>query len=1153
MEQDFRQVLDYLQNRYSQTIKIGGKSLRIGSRKFGASQIPEAMTYMRENAISNAFLFRPGGKAADTMIGPQSMEWLRKFANDSNLTVELLKHKTKGLDKDAFLREFSGNAIVVPDTETFTTFRAWSGNRLLSRDELVTSMRDVMDYVITQGPKTGKRIKAHTSMRSMQAMFDRPLNLQVYDPRLMYEGLNAREAKLAEEGISIINPRTVREVARDMMDRAATISEGPARDALEREAASLYKAAYEGGTFNIRAEGFRVYDQVTGKQIKDAFGQIKGNTIVGNMKTWGQMYGDDVDIITAFTNLKPETGNLPGSSRSNITLDARHVNTAVRMDVQAVVSSPELYPERALVEHTQRIIDQYYNQIAAEGRIPDGMIRHARDVIDGKKTYPSVFIERKQKAFARQVLDYAESGMDIRKDPQFLQSLMSTYEKHLRSSKKPLEPNFFVPDATGAYVTNERVVRAAGWDLPTMKEGQVALMQDRWIMSPKDIARYYESGGGWDQDDYVAQMLRWDEETNTLKALGKRPPTARGEEMLFDIDPKDPSVVRIMRDRLGDDVVDEFGWDKLEKFPGDLVPKVKMDKWEQLVRENVTHIASTREIAERSISSGNQLFGIYLYDFPTPERIQDEIDKAMNAKMATYRANAAAYSVEDEIRGINSILNTNYELERYANTRIVMEDFLRMNEGAFRNLVEQSTEIAGEVVDEEFFKIYSQERIIDMMVDAAAGERDVSDVADVIEEMQKRIGLLLSQDDFVIDEALYEARFSETAAFTQGLRAGGYTGDIDLKKVGAEDERAIWSRLTQKFEETIDRSNRRQAKIVQQANYADEIMFASVSEGSREDARRLATAYKIAREKWKDRDITSLEQMQDMLTKYGEAVDTTDLKDRAVSNEVRKVFVDMFEDDGTMGRRAREALVAYMQEYGDGEQMGIFRGPMLDAKLTVRAWYETGGADIRTVGEMPVSSAEKYKRLQLARREIRADHLIDTTAEDLNITDDLADAMREAPETKIGRKTADFAEAAKSSLGARWEDFGWQSLKRLWNETPSLRKAGIGAGIAILGSFAYQATKDRSPEDMQGPPLLPGGSAYESDYYKGDLPQSLGNTYANPNMSGITYRVNVRGGMDPRELRNNLEGIAGTTSSGTIYSVPNPQQDIFDVISESFG
>jgi|LakMenE18May11ns_1017448.scaffolds.fasta_scaffold9956637_2 hypothetical protein len=119
-------------------------------------------------------------------------------------------------------------------------------------------------------------------------------------------------------------------------------------------------------------------------------------------------------------------------------------------------------------------------------------------------------------------------------------------------------------------------------------------------------------------------------------------------------------------------------------------------------------------------------------------------------------------------------------------------------------------------------------------------------------------------------------------------------------------------------------------------------------------------------------------------------------------------------------------------------------------------------------------------------------------------------------------------------------------------ENPTVRKAGY-AGLAIIAaSFAFQHSKGRSPEDVGGPPLLPGGSAYEQMPQRSpQIPQS--SMFSGYNQ-GTSYSVNLEGSSDQI---NSFRSAAGSVAPGSVNStmykgLPNLGSDPYSQVASSF-
>lgn len=101
--------------------------------------------------------------------------------------------------------------------------------------------------------------------------------------------------------------------------------------------------------------------------------------------------------------------------------------------------------------------------------------------------------------------------------------------------------------------------------------------------------------------------------------------------------------------------------------------------------------------------------------------------------------------------------------------------------------------------------------------------------------------------------------------------------------------------------------------------------------------------------------------------------------------------------------------------------------------------------------------------------------------------------------------------------------------------SPGMKKGLIGMSALIVGSFAYKAYKNRTHDDMSGPPLLPGGSAYE-----GGMPTripNLGSQDMGGYNPGINYNVSLYGDRKSvSEFNKQAGGLVNGNISTTMYN-----------------
>jgi hypothetical protein len=117
---------------------------------------------------------------------------------------------------------------------------------------------------------------------------------------------------------------------------------------------------------------------------------------------------------------------------------------------------------------------------------------------------------------------------------------------------------------------------------------------------------------------------------------------------------------------------------------------------------------------------------------------------------------------------------------------------------------------------------------------------------------------------------------------------------------------------------------------------------------------------------------------------------------------------------------------------------------------------------------------------------------------------------------------------------------------------PGVRNAAIATGIAVAASFLYQNKKDHTQEAMSGPPLLPGGSAYESDYPKrlSEIPQARGQGFT----AGMNYKVSLFGDRDQiQKFSAAASGLTNGNINSTMYNrIPDVARDPYQSMARSY-
>mgnify|MGYP003347489859 CR=1 FL=1 len=124
-------------------------------------------------------------------------------------------------------------------------------------------------------------------------------------------------------------------------------------------------------------------------------------------------------------------------------------------------------------------------------------------------------------------------------------------------------------------------------------------------------------------------------------------------------------------------------------------------------------------------------------------------------------------------------------------------------------------------------------------------------------------------------------------------------------------------------------------------------------------------------------------------------------------------------------------------------------------------------------------------------------------------------------------------------------------FKKIFSE-PIVRNSAMAIGALVVGSLAYSAYKDRTHEDMAGPPLLPGGSPYEGNYPTRvpQMPEMAEGGY----IPGNNYSINVSGSPEKIEQFNALASrLSNNKIRTTIFNrIANVAEDPFGSIASSY-
>jgi hypothetical protein len=159
------------------------------------------------------------------------------------------------------------------------------------------------------------------------------------------------------------------------------------------------------------------------------------------------------------------------------------------------------------------------------------------------------------------------------------------------------------------------------------------------------------------------------------------------------------------------------------------------------------------------------------------------------------------------------------------------------------------------------------------------------------------------------------------------------------------------------------------------------------------------------------------------------------------------------------------------------------------------------------------------------------------------------------PQTTIPDSISSMYEDIDSSLPqARdipYKRFTFDTLKDIFSSEKA-KKTSLILGALVAGSFMYQSSKDRSQEDMSGPPLLPGGSAYETGY---PTRMSQIGSYSPANIGpSMSYSISLNGSyQDVQRFGSSLGNMDMGRINTTMYnSLPSANRDPYSALAPSF-
>jgi hypothetical protein len=212
---------------------------------------------------------------------------------------------------------------------------------------------------------------------------------------------------------------------------------------------------------------------------------------------------------------------------------------------------------------------------------------------------------------------------------------------------------------------------------------------------------------------------------------------------------------------------------------------------------------------------------------------------------------------------------------------------------------------------------------------------------------------------------------------------------------------------------------------------------------------------------------------------------------------------------------------------------------ILDAELRREAQREAGIIQRVMLDE---ENAKVYEQIEKRGTISTVDEALREFGDDTSINEDI---MRSVDELDV------YDPVNKATYKRLSQKIKNKEISKLFKD-PIVKRGTIAVGALMLGSLVYSAAKDRTMDDMTGPPLLPGGSAYEQQYPT-RVPE-IGTFNSSGYDPGMSYNVSVNGGYEDMQRFNEAaRGFINGSTSTTIYEgLPNMTQDPYRTIASRY-
>lgn len=991
------------------------------------------------------------------------------------------------------------------------------------------------------------------------------------------------------------------------------------------------------------------------KVVSEQLANYKGQVSIG---ADGNLYGidgkviniGDLDIVAPFQSVTREFGTVAKNTASrmtgNISLQILGEGQRVFIDPQMLFADPEIFDPRAIGKfnfdiakslsrdlQSDQILKDYQSYVMDKSigirKRPTGLLGSIIDAAEGP-------MDSQQRRSAQRMIEMLDSGIGPSQNPLFAQQFLSEFNQW--TGGKPGIPRLLMPLSMQAEVSNTLGASSS------VRKGSISFQKGKgFLLNDTDYYKYYKAFGGFDLDDMLRSFMTWDRASDSLHAIVKRSPGARGEVAVLQVD-------------LNDDLVDEIleGASKINGAAKSYVETSKLleskikvkallqeamnpgfttsgnvlsDNLSAMIEAGVTTedfkmlgasddfavmiTKAAREgrpltqleidsllglninesldelITQRSTLRGSKeaggrlrvledLMGEYgrSYDSSAGDELSEIVKKLQKrslsisneslggiAKYTTLEEEAAKRGVDLTSGGFKSFggyLDESLEAAKRtegvlglgANLRMAIDSMI-----ATAELEDRLPSIQAKLSAKGLgpIGVFMQEDMIDALT--KEGGKYAKLISDVTNDNVKYLADMLyaAEGDLTIDPILRSNEFGKGKLNNQWVeiinerlmelsKDSGTIKTIDDYMVESD-----YGRIFREAKTYIDMIGQEKARASSSLGMAKSIQNELFSLQAEKEADEL---YNIVKGTYKSFDpfgdtgdfIRFAEYMGETGLEEAEGVQAAKIV------QARKEFLRELMDRGyvreagdafEMTSEGRNVVGALMQRRGavsmpevEGIRKSLFStsDPLSDIFHSTTLWFEGMRGN-----EQAAAKATNILGPDLAdyiNNEVKG------TKRSERISGAIAREMEGAPPGSSGYIRARAARNVTDDVidsvagSTRMLKMNLENLKPLMDN--KLFKGGLigGAGLVAFSAL-YQKFKDRTPEDVQGPPLLPGGSFYDRDPNRYSSEILANSRQSSPN--GVTYRVRAIGNFNPEELSSSIEGLTGASVNSTTY------------------